>query len=102
MHPLSVTWQSYDTLEGYNLDDLGGSVDFKEGMRWPDYLAGYETEWHPCVEAIWHAIIEGQVWAGGNWHQYSPPGAPVVAGKHFMGCGYRSWGDLLAACGAVN
>ena len=101
MQHLPVTWQSYDSIEtlegGFNLDDLGGSFDFKEGMRWPDYLAGYALEWHPYVEAIRHAIIEGQVWAGGDWHQYSPNGVPVVAGGHFMGCGYRSWGDLLAA-----
>ena len=66
-------------------------------MRWPDYLAGYAPEWHPYVEAIRHAIIEGKVWTGGDWHQYSPNGVPVVAGGHFMGCGFRSWGGLLAA-----
>ena len=88
MQHLPVTWQNYDsleTLEGVNLDDLGGSFDFKEGMRWPDYLAGYAPEWHPYLEAIRHAIIEGKVWAGGDWHQYSPNGVPVVAGGHFMG-----------------
>jgi hypothetical protein len=100
MQHLPVTWQSYDTLEtleGFNLDNLGGSYSFKEGMRWLDYLAGYAPEWHPYVEAIRHAIIEGKVWAGGDWHQDSSHGVPVVAGGHFMGCGFRSWGDLLAA-----
>jgi hypothetical protein len=86
-----------DTLDGFNLDDLGGSFNFKEGMRWPAYLAGYAPTWHPYVEAIRHAIIEGQVWAGGDWHQYSPHGVPIVAGGHFMSCGFRSWGDLMAA-----
>lgn len=38
---------------------------FKAGMRWPDYLAGYDPAWHPYVEAIRLAIIEGQVWAEG-------------------------------------
>jgi hypothetical protein len=100
MQYLPVTWLSYDaldTLDGFNLDNLGGSGDFKEGIRWPEYLTQYAAEWHLYVEAIRHAIIAGKVWAGGDWHQYSPHGVPVVAGEHFMGCGFRSWGDLLAA-----
>lgn len=101
MQHLAVIWQSYDSLvtreEGFNLDDLGGSHSFKEGMRWPDYVAGYDSEWHPYVEAIRQSIIERAVWAGGDWHQYSANGAPVVEGGHFMSCTFRSWGDLLAA-----
>jgi hypothetical protein len=100
MQHFSVTWQSYDSLythEGFNLDDLGGSFSFEAGMRWPDYLAGYDAAWHPYVEAIRHAIVEGAVWAAGDWHQHSAEGAPVVAGGHFMQCSFRSWGDLLAA-----
>ena len=100
MQYLPVTWQSYDTLdtlEGFNLHDLGRSDDFTEGIRWPAYLTEYAAEWQSYLEAIRHAIIEGQVWAGGDWHQDSPQGVPVVAGEHFMGCGFRSWVYLLAA-----
>jgi hypothetical protein len=64
MQHLPVTWQSYDslnTMDGFNLDNLGVSYSFEEGMRWPNYLAGYAPEWHPYVEAIRHAIIAGQV-----------------------------------------
>jgi hypothetical protein len=101
MHYLPVTWQSHESLDthegGFNLDNLGGSYNFQEGMRWPDYLAGYAAEWHPYVEAIRQSILERQVWAGGDWHQYNAAGAPVVAGGYFMTCSFRSWGDLLAA-----
>lgn len=70
MQYLPVTWQShdnFDTHEGsFNLDNLGGSYSFKEGMRWPDFLASYAAEWHPYVEAIRQSILERQVWAGGD------------------------------------
>lgn len=69
MQPISVTWHSYDyldTFEGFNLDNFGCSDSFKEGMRWPDYLAWYNAEWHPYIEAVRHAIVEGKVWAGGR------------------------------------
>jgi hypothetical protein len=100
MQQLLVTWQSYDSLDthegGVNLDDLGGSYSFEKGMRWPDYVAGYAAEWQPYMEAIRHSIIKRAVWAGGDWHQYSANGVPVVGG-HFMSCTFRSWGDLVAA-----
>ncbi|MFD2720175.1 hypothetical protein ACFST9_15735 [Hymenobacter monticola] len=101
MSHLTVTWHCYDSFSenhpGFNLDNLGGSYSFKEGMRWPDYIAGYASEWYPYLEAIRQSIIERGVWAGGDWHQYSDNGAPVVAGGHFMVCSFRSWGDLMAA-----
>ncbi len=101
MQHLPVTWQNCESLaanySGFNLDDVGGDFAFEQGMRWPDYVAGYAAEWHPYLEAIRQSIIEGNVWAGGDWHQYSTNGAPVVAGGHFMICTFRSWGDLLAA-----
>lgn len=101
MQQLAVTWQSYDSFDthetGFNLDNLRGSYSFKERMRWPDYLAGFAAEWHPYVEAVRQSIVANNVWAGGNWHQYSVAGTPVVAGEHFMACSFRSWGSLLAA-----
>ncbi|HEX8658312.1 MAG TPA: hypothetical protein VF690_12290 [Hymenobacter sp.] len=101
MQHLPVTWHRHESLDthegGFNLDDLGGRDDFREGMRWPHYLAGYAAEWHPYVEAIRQSIVADNVWAGGDWHQYSAHGAPVVANGHFMTCTFRSWGNLLAA-----
>lgn len=101
MDNLIVTWQSYESLaadhSGFNLDDLGSSSSFKEGMRWPDYRAGYDAEWHPYIEAVRQSIIKNEIWAGGDWHQYSPNGLPVVANSHFMRCSFRSWGNLMAA-----
>ena len=98
---LSVTWHSYDSItsdtSGFNLNDLGGSNSFELGMRWSDYLTEYAPEWHPHLEAIRKSIVENEVWAGGEWHQDSPTGVPVLSDGHFMICSFRAWGDLLAA-----
>jgi hypothetical protein len=96
--PLTVTWQSYDSitdLPGYNLSDFGGSKNID--ANWLAYVAQYSAEWHPHLEAIRQSIIETQVWAGGDWHQYSAKGIPVVSGGYFMSCSWRGWGGLLAA-----
>ncbi|GEM_PF-5661738 len=99
MPALTVTWQSYDSItpehEGYNLSSFGG---FEEAdTSWPDYLALYPAEWHLHLEAIRHSIIAKQIWAGGDWHQDSPHGVPVLSDGHFIICTWRGWGELLAA-----
>jgi hypothetical protein len=96
--PLTVTWQSYDSttdLPGYNLSDLGGPDDIDK--NWPAYVVQYATEWHPHLEAIRQSIIEDEVWAGGEWHQYSPNSLPVLSDGHLMSCTFRAWGSLLTA-----
>jgi hypothetical protein len=80
---------------GYNLADVWHYATTV--ARWPEYLTQYSIEWHPHLEAIRRAIVERKVWAGGDWHQYSAHGIPVVDGGHFMSCTWRDWGELLAA-----
>lgn len=95
---LSVTWQSYDStadLPGFNLSDLSGSHE--AAANWPAYVADYAAEWHPHLEAIRQAILTTNVWAGGDWHQDSAHGVPVLSDGHFVGCSWRGWGGLLAA-----
>ncbi|TVT40645.1 hypothetical protein FNT36_14345 [Hymenobacter setariae] len=97
--PLTITWQSYDSITpdtpGFNLEDFGEPYGID--TNWPAYLAQYPTEWHAHLEAIRQAIVENEVWAGGDWHQYSPNGVPVLSDGHFMTCTWRSWGGMLAA-----
>lgn len=95
---LTVIWQSYDStadLPGFNLSDL--SSGHEVAPNWPAYIADYAAEWHPHLEAIRQSIIENKVWAGGDWHQDSAHGVPVLSGGHFMSCTWRGWGSLLAA-----
>jgi hypothetical protein len=95
---LTVTWQSYDStadLPGFNLSDLGAGNQI--APNWAAYLVDYAVEWHPHLDAIRQSIIENKVWAGGDWHQYSAHGVPVLSDGHFLGCSYRGWGGLLAA-----
>jgi hypothetical protein len=96
--PLTVTWHNYDSsthLSGFNLSDLR-DYETKEA-NWPAYIAQYPTEWHTHLEAIRQSIIDNEVWTGGDWHQYSPNGIPVLSDGHFMSCSWRDWGDLLSA-----
>jgi hypothetical protein len=103
---LTVTWQSYDStvdLPGFNLNDLGSGN--KTAPNWPAYVADYTAEWHPHLEAIRRAIITNKVWAGGDWHQCSAHGVPVLSDGHFraalggvgVGCwrpfGITNWGS---------
>ncbi|MBJ6111836.1 hypothetical protein JAO73_22640 [Hymenobacter sp. BT523] len=99
MRPLTVTWQPYDRLATHDPTlDLGGLGGFfKEGMRWPDYLEAYEPEWHAHLEAIRLSIVANRVWGGGDWHQESAAGAPLLSDGHYLCTTYRDWGDLLAA-----
>lgn len=94
----TVTWQSYDStadLPGFNLSDFGSGN--KNEPNWPAHIAEYPAEWHPHLEAIRQAILTTKVWAGGDWHQYSAHGVPVLSDGHFMSCSWRDWGGLLAA-----
>lgn len=96
--PLTVTWQSYDStadLPGFNLGNMGNGNE--TATNWPAYVADYAPEWHPHLEAIRHAIIANRVWVGGDWHQDSAHGVPVLSDGHFMACSWRGWGELLAA-----
>jgi hypothetical protein len=95
---LTVTWQSYDStsvLPGYDLSTFDASTD--TATIWLDFIGQYHAEWHQHLEAIRHSIIEQQVWAGGDWHQYSPNGVPVLSDGHFLALSWRGWGELLAA-----
>ena len=94
---LTVSWQPWTDASstGYNLADLWDNA--ATIARWPEFLAQHSAERHPPLEAIRQAIIQGQIWAGGDWHQDSAHGMPVVSDGHFMSCTWREWGKLLAA-----
>jgi hypothetical protein len=94
----TVTWQSYDStadLPGFNLSDFGNGHEY--APHWPTHVAEYPAQWHLHLETIRQAIITTKVWAGGDWHQYSAHGVPVLSDGHFMSCSWRDWGGLLAA-----
>lgn len=94
----TVTWQSYDStvdLPGFNLSDFGNGHE--NAPNWPAHVAEYPAQWHLHLETIRQAIISNKVWAGGDWHQDSAHGVPVLSDGHFMSCSWRDWGGLLAA-----
>jgi len=96
---LTVSWHPYDSITpqhvGYNLSDFDSS---EEGAAdWPAYVRQYPAEWHPHLEAVRQSIIKQGIWAGGDWHQESPHGMPVVSSGHYWSSTWRDWGELLAA-----
>jgi hypothetical protein len=96
---LTVSWQPYDSITpqhvGYNLSDFGGPDD--GAADWLAYVMQYPAQWHPHVEAVRQSILDQGIWAGGDWHQESAHGVPMLSDGHFFCFSWRGWGGLLAA-----
>lgn len=104
-----VTWAASDAIikaGALNIGTLGGFVD--ESVDWPTFLAEFKPEFHPALEDIRRAVVQGKMRFGGFSHQGStwdgagrvPVVGVVVDGDAKVGVmqnSMRAHGDLMAA-----
>lgn len=95
-----ITFITYNEAALYKESNLGGLGGFfKDGMRWPDYLAIFKPKYHPQLENLRAAIIERNLRITGDIHQHDSdiPSCPVFSDGTVATYSYRAWGDLMAA-----
>ena len=91
-------WISYAEGREYPTAIGGWGGWFEDGMRWADFLAEFDDEAHPYMEAMRQAILEKKIRKGGSWHQdEGEQGMPLFDDNTVGSFTFRAWGDLLAA-----
>lgn len=69
--------------------------------RWTDYVSQCLTSNNIAhAVALRKAILDGNVWEGGDWHQFH--GVPIFSDGTAARFSYRAWGDFLAAVWSDN
>ncbi len=90
-----VSWDEKDIPEdGEAMSWWGGF--FAAGMRWKDYLAAFEEELHPYLEAARASAVAHEIKVTGEQHQYEGI-TPVFSDGKYFSLTFRSWGDFMAA-----
>ena len=96
-------WISHEEAERDKYEEapcgtFGGWFNFDEkDLRWKDYLAIWEPQVVPYIEAIRESVIRKGLRLTGEQHQYSSRGVPMFEDNTVGMYTYRGWGDLMAA-----
>ena len=101
-----VDWISYDEAEDKtaSVGWLGGWFGSEDDAhdRWPDYLAHFEPEVHPYLEALKDDVLASGRFLTGAQHQDSDSGVPMFEDGTAGIFSFRAWGDLMAAIATVK
>lgn len=65
--------------------------------RWADYIAIWNDDVKPYVEAIRASVLKHELRFRGDEHQHSEHGCPLFSDGKTATFSYRGWGDLMAA-----
>jgi hypothetical protein len=101
-----VDWISYDDAadKTESVGWLGGWFGFEDDdhHRWPDYLAHFEPDVHPYLEALKEDVLGSGRFFTGEQHQDSNAGVPLFEDGTVGKFSFRAWGDLMAAIATVK
>jgi hypothetical protein len=81
----------------FNAGHIHDSKPKQKNMRWKDYLAVFDKEYHKYLEAIRRNVLENDLKLSGHDHQWSGAGIPLFSDKTVGRFSMRAWGDLMAA-----
>ena len=91
-----VKWISAGKANKYkSIGWMGGF--FQNGMRWKDYIEGFNKKGKQYVEAVRKDVIKKGIKLTGSEHQNNIAGTPLFNTKEVMSLSFRAWGDLMAA-----
>ena len=84
-------FEDADKLLGW----MGGWFGLHQANDWLDYLANFNPDVHPYLEAAAAYLVEHGIRRGGDWHQRE--GELRYSDGTVLALSFRAWGDLAAA-----